>query len=297
MGTAASPSLTHGVRLEIAYDGTNFSGWQSQTGQRTVQGTLESALDAMGVDHSTMRGASRTDAGVHAEGQVAAFGCDRLIPPRGWVLGLNGVLPEDVSVLAAAACHRRYNPRFDARGKLYRYIIHVGPTRHALTRRIAWHIGPALARPDRTTRGPTVDDYLDVDGMQEAARHLEGTHSFHAFRATSDGRATTERTLERVRVIPEFRGISCGRSAQALAIEVQGTAFLKNMVRIVAGTLVEVGRLRMTPESVAHLLEPEASRSDAGPTAPPQGLTLVRIDLKLGDHPDGTLHRPNRLPR
>ena len=197
-------------------------------------------------------------------------------------MGLNGLLPADVSVRQAHAVDRRYDPRNDARGKLYRYRIFVSATRDPLVRRQEWRIGPQLGRPDipRTERRDVVEDYLDLERMRAAADHLVGTHDFRAFRSASDDRENTERTMTRIAMVPGFGG-----REEALAIEVEGTAFMKNMVRILAGTLLDVGRHRISPTQVAALLSPEGRREDGGPTAPAHGLCLERIDLGRGDHP------------
>ncbi len=272
----------HGVLLTVAYDGTDFVGWQRQPGLRTVQSTLGAAVHAVTVRHSRVRGASRTDAGVHAEGQLAAFDSDRLIPPRGWLHALNAHLPDDVVVRHAVACRAGFKPNFHARGKLYRYLLRTAPVRDPLWRRRAWHIGPSLARPDvrPEARDERAESWLDVSAMREAARHLLGTHDFRAFRASGDGRQNTVRTLTAVRILPGFAG-----HPGLMAVEVEGTAFLKQMVRILVGTLLEVGRHKMPPERLVELLGPSADRRRAGPTAPPQGLTLVRVDLKEGQPP------------
>ncbi|MEM9070186.1 MAG: tRNA pseudouridine(38-40) synthase TruA [Myxococcota bacterium] len=268
-------SFEHGVRLKVAYDGTEFCGWQAQPNDRTVQGVVEDALTAMGLAHTRVRGCSRTDSGVHAEGQIAAFACNREIKPRGWVLALNGLLPDDVAIVEAAPCAPRYDPRFDSVKKLYRYRISVGMSRDPLSRRQAWQVTPRFGRKDidSRTRRRIVGDFLDLERMNRVARGLEGKHNFHAFRSVRDTRDNTIRTLFDVRVLPEFGG-----EAHALAIEVVGDAFMKNMVRILVGTLVEVGRHKMTPEFALGLLD-GGKRPDAGPTAPANGLTLVHIWL------------------
>lgn len=267
-----------GVRLLVAYDGTDFVGWQRQPGQRSVQGTIEDAVSAITGTATTVRGASRTDAGVHARGQVVAFDTARSIPPVGWVRGLNGKLPKDIAVLDAAPCEVGYQPRFDARSKMYRYLLHAGPVRDPLLRHYAWHLGPRRARPARARQSTgwavRLEDWLDLPAMEAAARALVGEHDFRAFRSSADERDNTVRTLTAVDL---QRGFS-GRD-DLLAIEVRGTAFLHNMVRILAGTLVEVGRQKMTLEEVAALLSPGADRSDAGETAPAAGLYLVSIEL------------------
>ncbi len=269
------PRLTHAVRLTLAYDGTNFNGWQAQPKGRTVQQELEAAIDAMGIERTRVRGCSRTDSGVHAEGQIAAFDCDRAIAPRGWLLGLNGLLPEDIAVRAVEAVEPGYDPRFDSTRKLYRYLLNVGLARDPLLRRHAWHVSPRFGRKDISPfeRKPCVPDYFDLEAMREIARMLEGTHDFHAFRAVSDRRENTVRTMHAVRVREGYGG-----RADLLAIEVEGDAFMKNMVRILVGTLVEVGRHKMTAPQVRQLLD-DGRRPDAGPTAPAHGLTLVKIWL------------------
>ncbi|MEM9865998.1 MAG: hypothetical protein AAF938_30625, partial [Myxococcota bacterium] len=197
--------LDHGVRLRVRYDGTSFHGWQFQEGQRTAQGALEEAINAMGITASRVRGASRTDAGVHAMDQVCAFRCGQQVPDHGWVVGLNGHLPSDISVREARACHRLYNPRFDADKKLYRYQVQVGSTRNPMTQRYAWQYGPRIARRDQgRDRSERVEDYLDLAAMSDAAARLEGEHDFQAFRAYDDGREHTKRRLHSVRLHPGF---------------------------------------------------------------------------------------------
>lgn len=263
----------HGVRLVVAYDGTDFSGFQIQKSVRTVQGVLNEAVQELG-RASKVRGASRTDAGVHASGQICAFDTDRLLPPRGWVMQLNGRLPDDVSVRAAEPCEPGYQPRFDAERKLYRYRVYTGLARDPLRHRTAWYLGLGLARRDLPTRDDDVRSFLDVPAMEAAARLLEGRHDFRAFKAESDDRENTVRTLFRVGILPGFAG-----DLDSLAIEVEGDAFMKNMVRILAGTLLDVGRGKRAPSEIPAMLGPEARRKDAGPTAPARGLTLVRMEL------------------
>ncbi len=265
--------LPHGVRLIVRYDGTDLHGWQYQDGLRTVQGELEKAIAKMAGDKvSRVRGASRTDAGVHAAGQVAAFDCERLIAPHGWQMGLNGHLPDDVAVSLAEPCAPDYQPRFDAFEKTYRYRVYCSRTRDPLRCRQAWFVGPGLARKDMRERTDDAGSYLDLAAMDRAAQQLEGEHDFRAFRSADDERVSTIRRLESVKVL---RGPDPGD----LTIEVRGNAFMKNMVRILAGTLVEIGRTRMSPDVIPSLLGPEARREDGGPTAPAHGLCLMGMRL------------------
>ncbi|MEM1413819.1 MAG: tRNA pseudouridine(38-40) synthase TruA [Myxococcota bacterium] len=273
----APPELPYGVRLKIAYDGTEFRGWQRQPKQRTVQATIEEALDAMGLRHSRLRGCSRTDAGVHAAGQIASFAVDREIPPRGWRLGLNGLLPRDVAIHEAFPVDRRYDPRHDSVWKRYRYLFRIGESRDPLSRRRAWQLGPRDARKGPRPR-TTLGDYLDLPAMRDACARLVGTHDFQAFRAMDDKRENTVREMLSVELVAGALG-----NEKLLALVVEGNAFMKHMVRILAGTLVEVGRQRIRPERITELLGPGVTRRDSGPTAPPQGLTLEHIELGRGD--------------
>jgi len=267
-----------GVRLRVAYDGSDFAGWQRQPGLRTVQGELERALAELVGASVEVRGASRTDAGVHAHDQVVAFDSPRELPMIGWVRALNGKLPDDVAVRQAEPCPVGYKPRFDALAKRYRYTLHLGPVRDPLVRRYAWHLGPRRARPWRGGMPSSPEGWLDLDAMTEAAKALVGTHDFRAFRASGDERENTVRTLTEVSIVRPFGGRD-----DLVAIEVRGTAFMQHMVRIIVGTLVEVGRERMSPEELAALLDPTGSRDRAGETAPACGLLLVEIELGRAD--------------
>ena len=202
------PPFMHGVCLCLGYDGTAFHGWQSQPGLRTVQGMLEEAIDEMGIEHSAVRGCSRTDAGVHALGQIASFAAEIEVPPEGWVSGLNARLPEDIVVHDAAACYRRYNPRFHAAHKRYRYLVRCGQWRDPMIRKRAWQLGPRGMRRDvpSAERGQAVGDYLDVDAMRAAAAHFLGEHDFHAFRQSGDEREIVVREMFEVSVEPGWRG-------------------------------------------------------------------------------------------
>ena len=265
-----------GVRLVVAYDGTDFCGYQIQDGDRTVQQVLLTAIEVMnGQAVEKLRGASRTDSGVHAEGQVVAFDAVRDISDFGWFRGLNGELPDDVAVRSAERVAPGYNPRYDSLGKYYRYLVQVGRARDPLMRHRAWYLHPGMSAPDRP-RGAEVDGWLDLDAMADAAAAMLGKHDFSAFKASNDARENAVRTLHAVELEPGYTG-----RPDLLAIHVRGDAFVKNMVRIMAGTLVEVGRGRMTAQQVANALA-SGERDQAGPTAPPQGLTLVEISLGRG---------------
>jgi tRNA pseudouridine38-40 synthase len=240
------------LRLLLEYDGTDFSGWQRQDGQRTVQACLEEAIKTMTGETLFVRGAGRTDAGVHAQGQVANFRTAARIPVTGFLRGLNANLPEDIAVLELVEVAEEFNARWAARGKLYRYRIWNHLVRSPLHRRSSWQY-----------RAP-----LDVGAMAEAAALLVGEHDFRGFRASDCERRTTRRLLRRVEVC---------RQGAMITIDVEGTAFLKHMVRIIAGTLVAVGQGGLQTADVARLLL-EGDRTKGGVTAPARGLTLVRVD-------------------
>lgn len=221
-----------------------------------------------------VRGASRTDAGVHAHGQVAAFDAPRRIERSKWERGLNGTLPDDIGVQRADEVAPGYDPRRDSAFKTYRYVLRLGAHRDPLMVGRAWQIDARRARPRPAEGRHGPADFLDLDAMAEAARRLEGTHDFRAFRSAADQRDNTIRTLTRVEIVRGF-----AQREDLVAIEIRGNAFMHNMVRILAGTLVEVGRERMDPEDVEALLGEHPDRGLAGETAPACGLYLVAIEL------------------
>jgi tRNA pseudouridine38-40 synthase len=260
--------VDHGLLLTLAYDGTDFAGFQAQQGQRTVQAVVAAAAARICRHEVLVRGASRTDSGVHAQGQVVAFATGRDLEPARWLQALNRYLPPDVAVRAASQCAPEYEPRFDARDKTYRYVFHLGPTRDPSLRRNAWHVGRQAARRGRHGCA------LELDAMRAACAQLKGTHDFRAFRAAADTRLNTERTLLEVALIEQYAG-----EPGLLALEIQGNAFMMNMMRILAGTLVDVGRGKLTLDRFSSLLRTPGHRRDAGITAPAHGLTLVAVTL------------------
>ena len=242
-------------KLTVEYDGTDFVGWQRQSNGPSVQAAIEEALgDMHGGVATAIRGAGRTDAGVHALGQVAHFDAPpgTRVPLHGYQRGLNAVLPRSIAILAVEPVADDFDARFSARGKLYRYSIWTAPVRAPLRDRYVWHLRRAL----------------DVTKMQEAADRLVGRHDFSAFRAADCERKTTTRSLCRLAV---------ARSGDLVTVEVEADAFLKNMVRIIVGTLCEVGWGKRSASDVQRILDGR-DRRQAGITAPAQGLALVRVD-------------------
>jgi tRNA pseudouridine38-40 synthase len=246
-----TPEGTRKLRLVVEYDGTDFSGWQRQLGQRTVQATLEDAIAKLLGEKVVVGGAGRTDAGVHAAGQVANVALVSRIPALGLMRGLNTVLPRDVAVVDAADVPATFDARFNARGKVYRYRIWNHVTRSPLHDRNSWH----CKRP------------LDLEAMRAAARVLCGEHDFRGFRASDCERFHTVRVIRRFDV---------AKQGALIELDVEATAFLKNMVRILAGTLADVGRGKRDIAAVLRALE-TGDRTAGGVTAPAHGLTLLAV--------------------
>ncbi|MBQ7455424.1 MAG: tRNA pseudouridine(38-40) synthase TruA [Clostridia bacterium] len=248
------------VLLTIEYDGHGFAGWQRQSNFRTVQAEIEQALSRAVGRETTIWGASRTDSGVNALGQRAHFHNYSTIPPEKFPFVLNTLLPRDVRVTAARAVPEWLHARFSCRGKIYTYRI--WNSRHA-----------SAIRRHFTTHVPVpVDEYK----MQEAAKRLLGTHDFAAFQASGGTAKTTIRSIY---------GVDITRCGDDVTMVVRGNAFLYNMVRIMAGTLIAVGQDKLSPDCIDEALA-TGDRLALGVTAPPDGLELTRIFYDLdGERP------------
>jgi tRNA pseudouridine38-40 synthase len=236
------------IRLNLEYDGTEFQGWQKQPGARTVQGTLETAIQIVCRHPADVVGCARTDAGVHALGYVASFRTESDMPASRLSLALNGCLPEDIAIVTAEEVPADFHARFSARSRRYLYRVTESPT--AVWRRFAFHSHHAL----------------DVDRMAKAAAHLVGEHDFTSFTPVTNEANKICRVIE----------LEVVRDGSHILIAVEATRFVHHMVRAMAGTLMEVGRGRTEPEQVAEALRKKDRRA-AGPTAAAHGLTLLRV--------------------
>ena len=240
-------------KITLAYDGTDYVGWQRQANGISIQALIEDALRVLDGGDVTVAGAGRTDAGVHALGQVASFTLARELRPDALLRAINAHLPPDIRALSAEEAPPGFHPRFGARRKTYRYRVWNGDVLSPFERAYAWHVP-----------GP-----LDVEAMRAAARLLEGRHDFAAFQATGSSVATTEREI--------FQSAIGNLQSAMLVYEVAGSGFLRHMVRIIVGSLVEVGRGRQPVEWIGAVIA-SRDRTAAGPTAPPHGLFLVGVD-------------------
>lgn len=245
------------IRITLAYDGTDFHGWQVQPGLPTIQGALEAIVGDMEGKPVHVAGSGRTDAGVHALAQVAAFTIENPIPADNLQRAVNRLLPPAIRILAAAETHAEFHPRFDAIAKNYRYTLFRAPVCPPFQWRYVHH-----------------HPYpLDESAMVEAARVFEGEHDFTAFAASDDRDAEDKSRVRRI-----FRS-ELARIDDSLIYRVRGSGFLKHMVRNIVGTLLEAGRGNLTARDIEAFLRGESARK-AGPTAPAKGLTLESVEYQ-----------------
>jgi len=239
------------VRLTIEYDGTAYAGWQRQENALAVQQVVEEALRKLTGHEHTITGASRTDAGVHAFGQIAHFDAIGRIPAEKYAYALNTVLPDDVRIRASQEVPDDFHARFSAKGKWYRYCIYNDAHASAILRNTHAHVMYPL----------------DIEAMRREAAYAVGTHDFNAFAASGSVVKDTVRTIYSVEV---------EKHEQKVEIHVKGNGFLYNMVRILAGTLIGVGTGKLEEGAIRRALE-TGSRLDLGMTAPARGLTLMEV--------------------
>ena len=244
------------IRLVVAYDGTNYCGWQIQPNGITVEEVLNRTLCKMTGEAIAVIGASRTDSGVHAMGNVAVFDTESTIPPERFSYALNQRLPDDIVIVSSDEVPADWHPRYRNCEKTYEY--------HILNTRI-----PV---PTKRLTNYFVSFPLDEKKMQQAAEYLKGEHDFVSFCNVRTDVEDTVRTITALDVL---------RNGEEITVRITGNGFLYNMVRIIVGTLIRVGRGFYEPEQVREILEAK-NRKAAGVTAPPQGLMLVRIDYGEG---------------
>ncbi|NLV21591.1 MAG: tRNA pseudouridine(38-40) synthase TruA [Syntrophomonadaceae bacterium] len=239
------------IRLVMEYDGSNYHGFQRQLNANTIQSELEQAIYKISRESVAVIAAGRTDAGVHALGQVAAFNTETEIPADKWRPALNSVLPDDIRILESEAASPAFHPQYDALHKSYCYLIYRKKERASFYRKYAL----------------LCNQQLDIKAMQRGCSYIIGKHDFRCFCASGSGAKTWERTVYICNL--EDKG-------DWLKLNITADGFLYNMVRIIVGTLLEIGRGRYQPEQISTMIA-SCERSQAGPTAAPQGLYLCSV--------------------
>lgn len=245
--------MTQNIRLIVEYEGTGYAGWQFQAGLPTIQGELAAAVKRLSGQEPKLIGASRTDRGVHAFGQVVNFHTESRIPPHGMLMGLNSLLPPDIAIRAVEEAGPEFDARRDARGKTYVYKLLNRGFPSAILRRFTWFV----KKP------------LDISLMREGALHMVGRKDFSSFMAAHSDSLHSVREVTSVDVRDAVEGV--------IEIEVRGTAFLRHMVRIMAGTLVATGSGRIAPAQIEAVIDAR-DRTKAPMTAPPHGLFLMKVE-------------------
>lgn len=241
------------IRLLIEYEGTHYAGWQRQAGHPTIQGKLTEAIEKLTGSPVNLAGASRTDAGVHAWGQVANFKTESRIPLLGIRQGLNSILPEDIVVKDATEAGPEFDSRRGSTGKTYVYKVLNRRYPSSIRRNFSWFVYQPL----------------DVGLMREGAKHMIGEKDFSSFRAADSDALHSIREVTSIEVSEKPEGM--------IEFEVKGTAFLRHMVRIMVGTLVTLGKGKLKPGDIKAIIEAK-NREAAAMTAPPQGLFLVKVE-------------------
>ena len=239
-------------RFEISYDGTRYYGWERQPGKDTIQGKLESVLSRMSGTEAEITGAGRTDAGVHARAMIANSHLETDLSPDEILAYMNRYLPDDISVNRADIVSDRFHARYNAAGKLYTYTCYAGVSKPVFNRKYV----------------TVLDSLPDIEAMKKAASCLVGEHDFKAFCSNPKMKKSTVRTVDTIEIV---------KRKDCIYFNFHGDGFLQNMVRIITGTLLEVGFGRMEAEEIKDVLE-KRDRRLAGPTAPPQGLCLMKVD-------------------
>ena len=243
------------IKLVIEYDGKEFNGWQKQPTKLNIQGEIEKAIKQITGEEVDLTASGRTDAGVHALGQVANFKTNSNIPIEKIPIALNSNLKKSIVIKSAEEVEERFHSRLNCKRKTYRYIINNSKYGTAIYRNLETHIPMKL----------------DIQKMQEAVKYFEGEHDFKAFKASGTSSKSSVRTIYKAEVIDAGN--------ERIYIELTGNGFLYNMVRIIAGTLVEVGLGKIEPNEIKTIIESK-KRENAGKTLPPQGLYLVNVEYE-----------------
>ena len=242
------------IKLTIEYDGRDFNGWQKQPDKLNIQGTIENAIKAITGEEVELNASGRTDAGVHAFAQVANFKTNSNLPIEKFPVAINSKLKKSIIIKSAEEVDERFHSRLTCKRKTYRYIINNSLTGTAIYRNLEYHVSAKL----------------DVEKMQEAAKCFEGEHDFKAFKASGTSSKSSVRTIYEAKVY---------KIDDKIYIELTGNGFLYNMVRIIAGTLVEVGIGKILPNQIPQIIK-EQKRENAGKTLPAHGLYLLNVEYE-----------------
>ena len=239
------------IKLTIEYDGKDFNGWQKQPNKLNIQGTIEQAIKSITGEDVELNASGRTDAGVHALGQVANFKTNSQIPIEKFAMAINSKLKKSIIIKKAEDVDERFHSRLNCKKKTYRYIINNSPEGTAIYRYLETHI------PQK----------LNFEKMKQALKYFEGEHDFKAFKASGTSSKNSVRTIYETNIY---------ENEDRIIIELTGNGFLYNMVRIIVGTLVEVGMGKIEPSQIENILK-EGKRENAGKTLPPNGLYLLEV--------------------
>ncbi len=240
------------IKLTIEYDGKDFNGWQKQPNKLNIQGNIEKVISEITKEEIELIGSGRTDAGVHAIGQVANFKTNSNIPIEKFAIAINSKLKKSIIIKKAEEVPERFHSRYNCKQKTYRYIINNSETGSAIYRNLEYNI-----------KNP-----LNIENMQKASKYFEGEHDFSAFKASGTSSKSSVRTIYSANV---------RKDNERIIIELTGNGFLYNMVRIISGTLVEVGLEKIEPEEIKNIIDSK-DRQMAGKTLPPYGLYLVEVN-------------------
>lgn len=239
------------IKLTIEYDGKKFGGWQKQPNKLNIQGEIEKAIEEITGERIDLNASGRTDAGVHSLGQVANFKTNSKIETEKIPIAINSKLKQSIRIIKAEEVEENFHARYSCKGKKYRYIINNSKYGSALYRDLEYHM------PIK----------LNVEAMQKGIKYFKGEHDFKGFKASGTSSKSSVRTIYNAKVIQE---------GERIIIELEGNGFLYNMVRIISGTMVDVGLGKIKPEEIPEIIESK-ERSRAGKTLPPQGLYLVEV--------------------